>query len=306
MFDWARGSAVKHFIREGLYFADWDDHMSAWLRNWSVPWFQGAIEFRRGLRILDVGSGNPQFAHRLYTEFGCDAHALDIPSDASGVHNWGINQDSNSQYPGVTTHYGLAGQDRLPADHFDVVYCNSVMEHTYDSRDAVAPSAPLAHQEVLRDMVRMLRPGGLLLMNWDTFLDGVPHHLGWEYESDMWLLHHCGMRLADPRRRIRSAQYIYDHPDSLFFSPKAVFTYHVDTHVHAISINAVWRKPGGELPTRLVPRSTLEAAYFPTEEMDPSRQHNEENLSTEEIDARFKRHISQAQRALGGRLDGAR
>jgi SAM-dependent methyltransferase len=309
MFDWARGSMMPHLIKANLnpFVAEWDDrHMSDWLRNWSFPWFLGAIEFRRGLRILDVGSGNPQFAQYLHTTFGCEAHALDMPSETTGVTNWGINQESNSQYPDVTTHYGLAGQDRLPAEQFDAVYCNSVMEHTYDARDAVDPSAPLAHQEVLRDMVRMLRPGGLLLMNWDTFLDGVPHHLGWEYESDFWLLHHCGMRLADPRRRIRSGRYIYDHPDSLFFSPKAFFTYNSPTSVHATSINAIWRKPGGELPTRLVPRPELEAAYFPAEEIDPSRRHNEDPLSSEEIDARFKHHIAQARRALGGRFDGAR
>jgi len=303
MFDWARGSMVPHLIKADLWFAGWDDHMSAWLRNWNIPWFQGAIEFRPGLRVLDVGSGNPGFAHYVHIKFGCEAHALDVPSEIAGVVNWGINQDSSSQYPGVTTHLGLAGQDLLPAEHFDVVYCNSVMEHTYDTRDAVDPSDPLAHQEVLRDMVRMLRPGGLLLMNWDTFLDGVPHHLGWEYESDLWLLHHCGMRLADPRRRIRSARYIYDHSDSLFFSPKAVFGYHATTYVHATSINAIWRKPGGELPTRLVPRPELEVAYLPAEEVDLSRRYNEEvGLSSEEIDARFKRHIAQARHALGGRL----
>jgi SAM-dependent methyltransferase len=300
MFDWARGSMLPHLIKAELYFAGWDDHLSAWLRDWNVPWFQGAIEFRAGLRILDVGSGRPEFAHYLHTQFGCEAHALDVPAESTGIVDFGISQAA--KYPGVTVHLGLAGQDLLPADHFDVVYCNSVIEHTYDSRNALDPAAPLAHMDVLRDLVRMLKPGGLLLMNWDTFLDGVPHHLGWEYESDLWLLHHCGMRLADPRRRIRSARYIYDHPDSLFFSPHAVFTYHLTTQVHATSINAIWRKPGGDLPTRLVPRPELEAAYFPADEVDPSRRYTEENVSSEEIDARFKRIIEQARRALGGHL----
>ena len=226
-----------------------------------------------------------------------------MPSETTGVKGFGIAQDFDSRYPGVIPHYGLAGQDLLPAEHFDIVHCNSVIEHTYDTREALDPAAPLAHLEVLRDLVRMLRPGGLLLMNWDTFLDGVPHHLGWEYESDLWLLHHCGMRLADPRRRIRSARYIYDHPDSLFFSPKAIFAFQGTTYMHETSINAIWRKPGGELPTRLMPRPELEAAYFPAEEVDLSRRYSEDEApSSEEIDARIKRHIAQARRALGGRL----
>jgi SAM-dependent methyltransferase len=229
-------------------------------------------------------------------------HALDVSRERAAVVHFGLPKASNSQYPDVTTHVGLAGQDLLPADHFDIVHCNSVIEHTYDSREALDPSAPLAHMDVLRDLVRMVRPGGLLLMNWDTYLDGVPHHLGWEYESDFWLLHHCGMRLADPRRRVRPAPYIYGHPDTLFFSPEAILTFQTATHAHGTSINAIWRKPGGELQTRLVPQRALETVYFPPEEMDWSRRYAEDAVSSEEIDARFKRYIEQAQRALSGSL----
>lgn len=301
MFDWARGSALPHFIKAG-FPAGWNDIASPWLKDWSVPWFNGALEFRSGLRVLDVGSSTPSFAQSLHDKFGCVAHALDVPAGSGSAPHFGLRPVSDPRYPNVAIHIGLAGQDVLPADHFDIVHCNSVIEHTYDTREALDSVAPLTHMEVLRDLVRMIRPGGILLMNWDTYLDGVTHHIGWEYESDLWLLSHCGMRLADPRRPIRSARYIYQHPDTLFFSPKAIFQFRLPTHAHGVSINTIWRKPGGEMPTRLLPRKELEAAYFPPEETDPSRCYTEEALSSEEIEARFKRHIEQARRALGGRL----
>jgi len=302
MFDWARGSTLPHFTKSGVYLAGWNDVLTPWLKDWSVPWFQGAIEFRPGLRFLDVGSGPPVLAQYLHDKFGCETHALDVPAGPANAAHFGLQGASDSNYPNVTLHFGLAGRDLLPADHFDIVYCNSVMEHTYDTKEALAPEAPLAHMEVLRDLARMLRPGGLLLMNWDTYLDGVPHHLGWEYESDLWLLHHCGMRLADPRRRVRSAQYIWGHPDTLFFSPGATFPFKSPTQVHGTSINAIWRKPGGALATRLVPRTELEPAYFPADELDPARSYAEEACSSEEIERRFRKHIEQARRVLGGRL----
>ena len=303
MFDWARGSSLLRFRKAGLYRADWHAGRSPWLKDWSIPWFNGVVEFRAGLRFLDVGSGPPAFAQYLHAEFGCETHALDVPTGTGNAPHFGL-PISDPQFPNVTMHLGLAGHDLLPADHFDIVYCNSVIEHTYDTREALDPEGPLAHLEALRDLVRMVRPGGLLLMNWDTYLDGVAHHAGWEYQSDFWLLNHCGMRLADPRRLVRSPCHIYQHPDTLFFSDEAVFEFKLPTHIHGASINTIWRKPGGEPLVRLLSRKELEDAYFPPGEVDSSRSYTEEALSSEEIERRFKHHIEQARRALSGRLVG--
>jgi SAM-dependent methyltransferase len=304
MFDWARGSSLIQFIDAGIPYADWDPIQARHLKNWSIPWFLGAVEFRRGLQVLDVGSGTPRLLQYLATNFGCEVHALDVREADVGLPEFGLPEDVHRLYPDVHAHVGMAGHDLLPAESFDIVYCNSVIEHTYDTKEALDPVRPLDHINILRDLIRMLKPGGLLLMNWDTYLDGVPHHLGWDYEADLWLLRHCGMRLADPRRRVRPAQYIYGHSDTLFFAVESVIPFAATTLPHAVSINTIWIKPGDELRTGILPRANLLAAYLPTEETDHSIQPlRDSGMSTAQIDARFREQITQMQRACAGRLD---
>ena len=216
MFDWARGSMLRRMIEAGLPYADlMASETPTFLKHWTMPWFFGAVEFRRELAVLDVGSALGIFARHIRDIHGCAMHVLDVPATD---HGFGIR----GEHEGIQVHHGLAGRDLLPAESFDIVHCNSVIEHTYDRSEAVDPSNPLAHLNVLRDLCRMVKPGGLLLLNWDIYLSGVPHHLGWEHEADCWVMHQCGMRLADPARRVRPAHYIFNHPDSLFFAAEAV------------------------------------------------------------------------------------
>lgn len=277
--------------------------MSYWLKYWSVPWFLGAVDFRPGLNVLDIGSGATGFPQYLAERFGCTVDALDASAIEVGKPDFGLPELSKTLYPKVRSHFGLAGEDLLGAEGYDIVYCNSVLEHTYDTVEALDPAKPLRHINVLRDLVRMLRPGGLLLMNWDVYLDGIPHHIGWDFEADFWLLRTCGMRLADPRRRVRTGRYIYDHPDSLFFSPEAVMPFMRFKLPHGTSINAIWMKPGAPPVTGLFPRTDLVDAYFPEEETyADGKNHEGSVLSTVEIDGRFRAIMDQAASALGGKL----
>lgn len=294
---------LLQLIDAGIYRADWDKDSGDWLKSWSIPWFLGAIELRPGLRVLDVGSGLPKTAQYLATTFGCVVEALDAASADAVVPEFGLPDNVRSDFPDIRVHVGWAGQDTLPAESYDIVYCNSVLEHTYDQCEALNPTAPLAHINVLRDLVRMLRPGGLLLMNWDTYIDGIPHHTGWEFEADIWLLQKCGMRLADPRRHLRPARYIYDHPDTLFFASELVMPFAMSTLPRAVSINTVWAKPNAPLCTRLAPHPALHSGYFPIDEV---RQRIEPDvasgLTTSEIDACFRSHMDKMRRALEGQL----
>ena len=297
-------------LQEGLktpgdFQANWHPQMSAWLKTWSTPWFVHAADFKPGMRVLDVGSASGHFAYYMIERFGCEMHALDVPTFGDTAH---FGSAATPQYPGVVYHVGLAGEDVLPAESFDVVYCNSTIEHTYDQSDPVDPERPLRHLEMLRDLCRMVRPGGLLMINWDTYLDGVPHHLGWDYEADFWLLHHSGMRLADPRRRVQPAHYVISHPDTLFFSFPSVMPFQRTTMPHGVAINAVWYKPGAPLVTRLMPFPHLTEHYLPgdecvTDAMDAAPVvSTPDAISTGRMETRFRRSIEQAQRVLGRRL----
>lgn len=285
MFDWAKGSTLKRFIATDIWRATWDGPNTAWLKNWSAPWFLSNIDLSGDLKVLDVGSAHPLMAQHLYEAYGCEAHAMDAPPDTEGVGHFGMKEAYRTQFPNIPMHYCLAGEDKLAPEMFDVIACVSAIEHTYDRSSPLDPSRPLAHMDALRDMCRMLKPGGLLLFNWDMYLDGAPHHSGWSYLTDLWLMQHCGMVLADAKQPVRSVQYIYNDPDTLFFAPNVVSEFWESYLAHGVSINAVLIKPGAE------PRAKIKA------DTEPSRS-AAISITTKEMEFRFRSFIAQAREAL--------
>src|SRR5262249_26141741 len=143
----------------------------------------------------------------------------------------------------------------------------SVMEHTYDRVSPLDRERPMAHVNVLRDLVRMLKPGGILLMNWDVYLLGVAHHIGWDFEVDFALLRHCGLNLVTSRRRVHGKEYICHHPYSLFFNRIGLAQYPCLAGLRGVSINMLWRKPGQDARVKFAPDPALEAFYFPDDEV---------------------------------------
>jgi hypothetical protein len=189
----------------------------------------------------------------------------------------------------VKLHYGLAGDELLPPERFDLITCISTLEHTYDHDSPVNPQRPLPHWNALRDMVRMLKPGGVLLMNWDFFLTGKSHNVGYDFETDYQLLRACGLGLLSTRRKVRGQRYIYDHHDTLFFDHEAVLKATVMPLMRGSPINVLWRKPGNGADVRFSPHPELESLYFPEEETTSSQPGAaEEGLTTVQIDARFR------------------
>jgi SAM-dependent methyltransferase len=298
MFDWARGTALKRFIDAGLFMAGWEAGHARWLKNWHTPWLLGLVKFTPEMSVLDVGSSRPWFMKHLHKHYGCEVHALDVDSSVATNDNFGFAADVDAVFPEVTMHVGLAGDGVLPAERFDVITCISTLEHTYDNVSPLHPKGPLPHLNALRDMARMLKPGGLLLMNWDMYLSGMRHHVGWDYEVDCRILQECGMRLASDRRILRGAQYLFDHSDTVFFDHEDVLHFEVDTVVRGTAINVLWRKPGDEHRVPLNPRAELDEVYFPAQESQPSTQTDSPHLTTEEIDQRFQAIISRIVKVL--------
>jgi SAM-dependent methyltransferase len=242
----------------------------------------------KDLKVLDVGSAAPRVAQHIHSTCGCEAHTMDAPSDSTNASHFGLQESYKKQFPNIPMHYCLAGDDKLEAESFDVILCISAIEHTYDKRSPMSPSAPLAHIEALRDMCRMLKPGGLLLFNWDTYLDGVPHQFGWDYLTDIWLMQRCGMVLADARHPVRGAHHIYNDPDTLFFAPKVVAGFSDSQMPHGTSINAILMKPGAP------PRAKVKSLAHPEYATTP----NPGVVQTPEMERRFRAYRAQAQAAL--------
>lgn len=292
MFDWARGSVLKKMIELEMFQTD-RNWFPAFLKNWHTPWLLGLIEFTPRMCVLDVGSSDPKTMQHVHRTFGCEVHAMDTDRSTANRENFGFSAEMAEAYPDVTLHNGLAGEEILPPEKFDLITCISVLEHTYDRCSPLEPENSLAHLNPLRDMVRMLKPGGVLLMNWDMYLHGLDHHVGWDFEVDYQLLRACGMRLLTDRRRLRGIHYIFDHPDTLFFDHEQVLKFDQKRFMRGTAINMLLRKPGNMAQVRIQPLPKLESHYFPEDETTAiSSRTAEEDLSTVEIDHRFRTLIS--------------
>ncbi|HBA82737.1 MAG TPA: hypothetical protein DCZ95_01465 [Verrucomicrobia bacterium] len=107
-------------------------------------------------RILDVGTASGAFLgmakQRGWDVMGCEPNRW--------MADWA------SRRYGITVVPGILSDMRLPADSFDVVTLWDVLEHTPDP------------QAVLADCHRILKPGGLLVVNYPDIHSSVARLMG--------------------------------------------------------------------------------------------------------------------------------
>ena len=98
----------------------------------------------RGLSLLNIG---------------CGPGGFDAVARQAGAATWGVDASAEAvaiaaaRVPGGRFVCGDAGSLPFRAGSFDLVYCYSTIEHVADYR------------RVLREIVRVLRPGGLLYLH---------------------------------------------------------------------------------------------------------------------------------------------
>lgn len=103
----------------------------------------------RTARVLEVGCGDGSFTTDLAAKFS-SVTAIDISA--------GQIADNAARLPGITfRQHDVSEAFPFAEATFDVVWCSEVLEHLFDPRFA------------LREMHRILRPGGRLLVT-------VPYH----------------------------------------------------------------------------------------------------------------------------------
>ena len=102
------------------------------------------LDIKQGERILDVGSGTGYFAEKMIA-YGVAPVCVDISVD----NLLSIKQHQMNHLFLINAH-----AEKLPLrnDSFDKILCSEVLEHIDDERQA------------LRELVRALRPGGLLVI----------------------------------------------------------------------------------------------------------------------------------------------
>jgi len=254
-------------IQNGVPFAGYD----AWLKGWAYAWAVALLEIPPGSRVLDVGCGRHPYYAQYFLKRGCEAHGMDAAYDPKRMkEGWGIAPETITENPDIHFHLGLAGDGVGPRDYFDLVTCVSTLEHIYDSAFVLDPDNPMPHIAALEDMLRMLKPGGVLAVTYDFFLVDMPHWRGWDYLADIQALELNGTSLLSRERLLRSRTYIYNHEDTLFMQPEGILSF-ADSYLRSTSIGMMFRKPGGfESKVQLSPHPALKDVLFPPSETSES------------------------------------
>jgi SAM-dependent methyltransferase len=219
-----------------------DASYDPYLKGFAYGWLQSILCFSPGAKILDVGcSATPHFAEKLRKAYGVEAHGLDKSTPTSKA-DWGLDEKSVQLYPELVLHNGFAGEEVCPAEFFDAVLSVSTLEHIYDHSKAVSSSEMYPHYRALKDMARMVKPGGILAFTYDFPLC-YPYNAGWSPQADHEFLLTQGLLPLFPNKGPKSETFIYNHTDSLFVQADGILSY-CDYYFRIVIICFAFFKPG--------------------------------------------------------------
>lgn len=138
------------------------------IRRFEYPWVFDQLEgLRRPLRVLDIGAGMAGLQFTL-AQCGHEVHAVDPGMNANGK-GWQLDIDFHARLARAhkapvklwpTTISGAEFHD----DSFDVVLSVSAIEHFAENDLA----------EMTREVRRVVKPDGLIVLTVDLFLDVYP------------------------------------------------------------------------------------------------------------------------------------
>jgi 2-polyprenyl-3-methyl-5-hydroxy-6-metoxy-1,4-benzoquinol methylase len=138
-------------------------------RAFEYPWAFYAAQLEAGFNVVDIGAGFSGFPFVLsklgmhctvvdpFFQYGPSSH---YPKDPARVISI-MNRIFGTK---VSVRATTVDQAQLPEESVDRVFCLSVIEHLA-TEDAIT---------VLNECRRILKPGGLLVMTVDLFLDVMP------------------------------------------------------------------------------------------------------------------------------------
>ncbi len=152
------------FVRDqdGALIREYTPSPLHWSRQIEWPWVLRNGEFDRGMRVLDVGGGWSVLKFAL-AQRGCTVCCIDIDWESlvraqPAIQE--INRFCNYTTP-IIQQVADVRNIPLPDNTFDRVVCVSVLEHVPDG-----------HVKGLNEMLRVLKPGGHLLLTLDIAVEG--------------------------------------------------------------------------------------------------------------------------------------
>ena len=155
-------ATYDRFYRQPNYF-----HYRGWLYRPFIRSLIGLAGLKKGGRVLDVGCGQGFFTS-LFADAGMDALGADISAE-------GVAQARN-QHGGSGAKFEVGDALKLPySGAFDCVYIRSCSLYN---------RADFADQRELTDaLLGYVRPGGVLIFDYNTNLCARKKGGGWRYHS---------------------------------------------------------------------------------------------------------------------------
>jgi len=208
MIDFARISKMAQYISKNRLWAEW----KTGTRCWEYPWILENGCFEKGITCLDAGCGQSPLPAYLYG-LGCDSHGLDYLQGEKddNPETYGIPQEWIKTWEGkVQYHHGIMSDAPFPDNSFDRITCISVLEHI------LTPQEPHAHYPCLKELKRILKPGGLLIVTVDYFINPelTP---GYDYRDDIAYL---GLPVLDHKCHMWTREEISIEEDAYFIPPQ--------------------------------------------------------------------------------------
>jgi ubiquinone/menaquinone biosynthesis C-methylase UbiE len=165
-------------------------------RYWEYPFAILAADLKPGMKVADVGCGTTPFTPYLCELVGKEnVTGIDyklLKNDQEATHSsFGVRRSFVDNI-GFNFIEGGISTLNVSDNSFDVVFCISVLEHINDYN---------VKQEGLLEMVRALKPGGKLIITFDTGID-IPLNDPLKIISYSGLFPFSHLNLRWPRRRL--------------------------------------------------------------------------------------------------------
>lgn len=255
-------------IQSQIPFASYE----AFLKGWAAAWPFIVLDIPPGIRVLDIGSGDKPYYAQHFADLGHEAHVLETPYERGTMkESWGVTDETIRDHPQIKFHLGLAGQNIPPAQYFDLITCISVVEHIYDSTSPLEPGNEFPHFRALEDMIRMLAPGGVLVLTYDfdvgDYHADVSAGRGWDYLADIEFMRLRGIPLLSYDRKLRGQAYIYNYEDALYTTAEGVLSFS-DRYRRIANIGMIYQRPGPNLKVTYSPHPAFVADIIDADSID--------------------------------------
>ncbi len=149
------------------------DPLLGYLKHYRRPWAYRFLmdKCSQESRVLEIGAGSPLILRALRREIGCECWVLDpMEGKGNGPTNFKKIAGNNSDMTFIANEIGDFSPS-LPDNYFDFVFSVSVLEHI-----------PLHEfDKCFDDMIRVTKPGGVIVHLVDLCIDGQPNRSIFDY-----------------------------------------------------------------------------------------------------------------------------